>query len=80
MLPSIVVIESVVSSSSAREKNWSFLTSTICSICSCGSTVSPVTLTSEILYFSPSVTFAVMNMSCLDGLIAIWVDSTLKST
>ena len=47
---------------------------------STGSTVSPLTLTSEIVYCSPSVTPAVMNMSRLSGLIETWVESRLKST
>ena len=56
------------------------LTITSFSISSLGSTVSPVTFTSEILYCSPSVMPAVMNMSRLSGLIDTWVESMLKST
>ena len=75
MLPSVVVIASEVNSSRRREKICSGLTTTSFSICSFGSTVSPVTLTPETLYCSPSVRPAVMYMSRLSGLIATWVVS-----
>ena len=80
MLLSAIVIESEVSSSRRREKTMSFFRMTIFSTVSCGSTVSPVTLTSETLYCSPSVTSAVRYMSFLSGLIDTWVESMLKST
>ncbi len=67
-------------SSRRREKIWSLRTTTIFSTRSCGSTVSPLTLTSDTVYCSPSVTPAVRNMSFLSGLIATWVESRLKST
>ena len=80
MLPSVAVMESDVISSRMRENVCSGLTITSFSISSFGSTVSPVTFTSEILYCSPSVMPAVMNMSRLSGLIDTWVESMLKST
>ena len=80
MLPSVAVMESDVISSRMRENVCSGLTITSFSISSFGSTVSPVTFTSEILYCSPSEMPAVMNMSRLSGLIDTWVESMLKST
>ena len=72
------MIASEVISSRRREKIWSGLTSTRRSICSFGRIVSPVTLTLEILYCSPSVTPAVMNMSWRSGLIETCVESTAE--
>ncbi|MNS91218.1 hypothetical protein D3C72_1252970 [compost metagenome] len=80
MLDSELVIESELNSSSARENVSPDFCTTMRSTSSCGRIVSPLTLISEILYWSPSVTPAVMNMSRLSGLIETWVESMLKST
>ena len=74
------MIASELISSRRREKICSGLTSTSFSICSFGSMVSPVTCTVDTLYWSPSLTPAVMNMSWRSGLIETWVESMLKST
>jgi len=79
-LDSVLLIASALSSSRPRENVSPAFWNTMRSTFSCGRTVSPVTLISEILYCSPSVTPAVMNMSRLSGLIETWVESTLKST
>jgi len=79
MLLSVLVMLSAVSSSRTREKVLPTLGMTRRSIWSCGRIVSPVTLISEIVYFSPSVTLAVRYMSRLSGLIDTWVESMLKS-
>ena len=79
MLDRVLVIASLVTSSSLRENVWPSFRNTILCISSCGRTVSPLSLTEEILYDSPSVSPAVMNMSRLSGLIATWVLSMLKS-
>ncbi len=79
MLLSVLVMLSAVSSSRTREKVLPALGMTSFSICSCGRIVSPVTLISEIVYFSPSVTLAVRYMSRFSGLIDTWVESMLKS-
>ena len=81
MLDRRAVIASVANSSTPREKVLpGLMNSTIFSISSFGSTVSPETVTPETLYTSPSVMPAVRYMSFLSGLIATWVVSRLKST
>ncbi len=50
------MIASELSSSRRREKIWPSLTTTIFSTCSLGSTVSPLTVTEDTLYWSPSLT------------------------
>ncbi len=72
-------MESEVSSSRRREKIWPSWTSTIDCNSSFGSTVSPVSWTEDTLYWSPSLTPAVRNMSRRSGLIETCVESMLKS-
>ena len=80
MLPSTAVMPSEVNSSSWREKVWPSRTKSMPSTSSTGRMVSPLTCTDEMVNTSPSVTLAPIVMSRRSGLIATWVDSTLKST
>ena len=56
-----------------------FLTTSSGSNSASGTIMSPASLTSLTVYFLPSDTFTVMNMSSLSGLIDTWVESMLNS-